>query len=601
MNGSRQATATGTVLLTVTVVVAVLRLAQDLFVPLAIAILLTFLLAPIVLRLQRWHINRVIAVIVSIALALGLIGVVVAVIFGQLSDLAHQLPQYELQLRQHITHLRGFMRGGITDSLNGLDRLTGQIESLSPLARVPVYVQKVQIVQAPASLFELMRELIGPLMKPLGWGLAVMVLVAFMLLRLPDLRERIIRLLGPRNLHATTSALDDAAARVSRYLLSQLLINSATGLWVGVGLSLLGVPNPGLWGALTLVLRFIPYVGVWAAGVVPFALSFAAFDDWMHPLIVLGIYGSIELINYAVLEPWLYAAKTGVSPVALLLATAFWTWLWGLAGLLLSVPITVCVVVMGKYVPQLEFLEVLLGDEPALEPYQRLYQRLLTSNRDETDAVLEEALRTHSLREVCDIAIVPALRVLEADFARGSLKPARRRGILDQIQQWADELLEGMLRTDGRGALSWQSPSILCLPAEDQADGIVATLLTAVLINRGISARVASLERLEEETASSLESLEAVVISALPPEAVPPARAAVKRVRARAEGLPVIVGLWGLDHDLDRAGQRLGSVGVNLLETRVGSCVERIERLRKTPEPPEPSRAEPSPRLVHGT
>ena len=597
MNGSRQATANGTVLLTVTVVVAVLRLAQDLFIPLAIAVLLTFLLAPIVTRLKRWHINRVIAVFVSIALALGLIGLVGAVIFGQLSDLAHQLPQYELQLRQHIAQMRGFMRGGITDSLNGLDRLTGQIESLSPLSRVPVYVQKVQIVQPPASLLEIMRELIGPLVKPLGWGLAVMVLVAFMLLRLPDLRERLIRLMGPRNLHATNTALDDAAARVSSYLLSQLLINALTGLWVGVGLSFLGVPNPGLWGALTLVLRFIPYIGVWSAGVVPLALSFAAFDDWMHPLIVLGIYGSVEFFNYAVLEPWLYSSRTGVSSVALLLATAFWTWLWGLAGLLLSVPITVCVVVMGKYVPQLEFLEVLLGDEPALEPYQRLYQRLLTSNREEVDVMLEEALRAHSLREFCDIAIVPALRLLEADFARGSLKPARRRTILDQIQLWADELLDGVQRTDGRG-MSWESPSILCLPAEDQADAIVAKLLTAVLISRGISARVVALERLDEEVATSAKGLEAVVISALPPDALPPARTVARRVRTRAEAVPVIVGLWGLDHDLDRAGQRLGSVGVSLFETRVADCVERIEQLRQRSEP---SPEEASPTLVHGT
>ncbi|HEY1892766.1 MAG TPA: AI-2E family transporter [Steroidobacteraceae bacterium] len=595
MNSSRQSTANSSVLLTVIVVVAVLRLAQDLFVPLAIAILLTFLLAPIVGRLRRWHINRVIAVIVSITLALGLIGLVGAVIFTQLSDLAHQLPQYELQLRQHIMHLRGFLRGGVTDSLNGLDRLTAQIESLTPLPRTPVYVQKVQIVQPSPSLLEIVRELIGPLVKPLGWALGVTVLVAFMLLRLLDLRERVIRLLGPRNLHATTAALDDAAGRVSRYLLSQLLINSLTGLWVGVGLSFLDVPNPGLWGALTLVLRFIPYIGIWAAGVVPLALSFAAFDDWVHPAIVVGIYGSIELFNYAVLEPWLYAAKTGVSPVALLLATAFWTWLWGLAGLLLSVPITVCVVVMGKYVPQLEFLEVLLGDEPALEPYQRLYQRLLTSNRDEADTVLEQALRAHSLQEFCDIAIVPALRQLEADFARGTLKPARRRAILDHIHQWVDELLEGVHRTDGRG-VSWQSASILCVPAEDQADALIAKLLAAVLINQGISARVASLERLEEDIATGAEGLQAVVISALPPEAVPPARAAVKRIRAVAPDLPAIVGLWGLDQDLDRAGQRLGSVGMSLLETRVAQCVERIERLRQAPGPDE---VEAPPRLVH--
>jgi len=586
MNGTGQVRPTATVLLTVIVVVAVLRLAQDLFVPLALAVLLTFVLSPIVARLQHWHFNRLIAVIVSLCLALALVVGVGDVIFGQFSDLAHQLPHYEQTLREHITHLRGFLRGGITDSLDALDRLAAQIERLSPVTGLPAGVQKVEVVQPRASLFQIAKDVVGPLVKPLGWALAVMVLVAFMLLRLPDLRERLIRLLGPRNLQATTAALDDAAARVSRYLLSQLLINSLTGTWVGIGLALLHVPNPGLWGALTLVLRFIPYLGIWAAGAMPFALSFAAFNDLMHPLVVLGIYGTIELFNYAVLEPWLYAARTGVSPVALLLAAAFWTWLWGLAGLLLSVPITVCLVVMGKYVPQLEFFEILLGDEPALEPYQQLYQRLLTSNRDEADMLLEAALREHSLREVCDIAIVPAMRQLEADFARGALKPVRRRAVLDQIQGWVDELLEGLQRTDGRGALSWQSPSVLCVPAEDQEDGIVATLLAAVLINRGIGARVAPFARLEEEIAAGAGAgLEAIVVSALPPEAIPPARAVVKRIRAQAESVPIIVGLWGLDHDLDRANQRLASAGMSRLETRVGACVEAIERLRHPPGP----------------
>jgi predicted PurR-regulated permease PerM len=597
MNNS-PARPSGTVLLTVIVVVAVLRLAQDLFVPLALAVLLTFLLAPIVARLQHWRINRLIAVIISICLALALIVVVGDVIFGQFSDLARQLPQYELHLREHIAHLRGFLRGGITDSLDAVDRLTSQIERLSPVGGLPAGVQKVEIVQPRASLFEIAKDVVGPLVKPLGWALAVTVLVAFMLLRLPDLRERLIRLLGPRNLQATTAALDDAAAGVSRYLLSQLLINSLTGLWVGVGLALLGVPNPGLWGALTMVLRFIPYAGVWAAGAMPFALSFAAFNDWMHAAIVLGIYGSVEFFNYAILEPWLYAARTGVSPVALLLAAAFWTWLWGLAGLLLSVPITVCLVVMGKYVPQLEFLEVLLGDEPALEPYQQLYQRLLTSNRDEADMLLEGALREHSLREVCDMAIVPALRQLETDFARGALKPARRRAVLDQIEQWVDELLEGLQRASARGT-SWQPPSVLCISAAHHGDEIVAKLLAAVLIHRGISARVVAPERLEEEIeASRAAGLEAVVVSALPPDAVSPARALVKRIRARLDSVPVIVGLWGLDHDLDRARQRLENLAVSLLETRVTVCVEEIERLRYTPGP---SRTEAPPKVVHGS
>ncbi|MDE2450869.1 MAG: AI-2E family transporter [Gammaproteobacteria bacterium] len=598
MNGSGHVRPTATVFLTVIVVVAVLRLAQDLFIPLALAVLLTFVLSPIVAGLQRWHFNRLVAVLLSLCLALTLMGVVGDVIFGQFSDLAHQLPQYEQHLREHITHLRGFLRGGITDSLDAVDRLAGQIERLSPLAGPTTGVQKVMIVQPRASLLEIGKDVVGPLVKPLGWGLAVMVLVAFMLLRLPDLRERLIRLLGPRNLQATTAALDDAAARVSRYLLSQLLINAMTGVWVGVGLAFLDVPNPGLWGALTLVLRFIPYVGVWAAGAMPLALSFAAFNDWMHPFVVIGIYGIVEFFNYAVLEPWLYAARTGVSPVGLLLAAAFWTWLWGLAGLLLSVPITVCLVVMGKYVPQLEFFEVLLGDEPALEPYQQLYQRLLTSNRDEADMLLEGALQEHSLRQVCDIAIVPALRLLEADFARGALKPGRRRAVLDHFQEWVDELLDGMHRANSRG-VSWQSPSVLCVAAEDEADAIVAKLLSAVLIHHGISARVAPLERVEEEiTVAESTGLDAVVVSALPPDAIPPARAVVKRVRAHSESVPVIVGLWGLERDFDRAVQRLESAEASLLETRVTACVEEIERLRHTPGP---SRTKVPPKVVHGS
>jgi len=254
---------------------------------------------------------------------------------------------------------------------------------------------------------------------------------------------------------------------------------------------------------------------------------------------------------------------------------------------------------MGKYVPQLEFLEVLLGDEPALEPYQQLYQRLLTSNRDEADTLLEEAMREHSLREVCDIAMVPALRLLEADVARGALKPGRRRTVLEQIQLWVDELFEGLQHSGARGALSRQAPSVLCVGAEDQADDIVATLLAAVLLNRGIGARVVTLERLEEELETSLASgLQVVVVSSLPPEAVPPARAVVKRIRARAESLVVIVGLWGLDHDLDRAGRRLESAGVSRLETRVAVCVEEIERLRHTPGP---TRTQEPPKVVHGS
>ena len=235
---------------------------------------------------------------------------------------------------------------------------------------------------------------------------------------------------------------------------------------------------------------------------------------------------------------------------------------------------------------------------PRSSRIRQLYQRLLTSNRDEADVLLEGTLRQSSLREVCDIVIVPALRLLEADFARGALKPVRRRAVLDHFQQWVDELLEGLQRSNSRG-ISWQSPSVLCVVAEDEGDSIVAKILAAVLIHEGISARVVMLERVEEEIAAGQSTgLDAVVVSALPPDAIPPARAAVKRIHACGESLPVIVGLWGLDRDFDRAVQRLGTVDVSLLQTRVAACVEAIERLRHTPGP---SRAKAPPRVAHGS
>src|SRR5262249_38783848 len=209
-----------------------------------------------------------------------------------------------------------------------------------------------------------------------------------------------------------------------------------TGFAVTMGLWALNVPNAVLWGALTFALRFIPYIGVWMAAAIPLALSFAVFDDWTRPLMIFGLYAVLELFDWAVLAPWLYGSHTGVSPVALLLATGFWTWLWGFAGLFLAVPMTVCAAVMGKYIPQMKFLQVLLGDEPVLEPHERLYQRLLSSNRDQADAVLQAALRQSSILEVCDAVIGPALLRANEDHDNGSLTDVRWQTILGHINDW---------------------------------------------------------------------------------------------------------------------------------------------------------------------
>jgi hypothetical protein len=362
----------------------------------------------------------------------------------------------------------------------------------------------------------------------------------------------------------------------------QLLINSWTGVFVGVGLWLLNVPNPGLWGALALVLRFVPYVGVWTAALVPFLLSFAVSDDLSRPLLVMALFGVLEFFNYAVLEPWLYANHTGISPVALLLAAAFWTWLWGPAGLLLAVPMTVCVAVMSKYIPALEFLRVLLGDEPVLEPHQRLYQRLLASNRDAADSLLDDTLRSSgSMLEAADVAIVPAIRLLEGDYDRRALGAAKRKNVLEHVNQWVEERLDSLDSLDrAEKGLGVTAPWILCVPAADRADEIVAKLLTSALLERGVGAAFVKPEALEQmPLGENGRRVDAIVISALPPDAVSPARAVCRSVRGRTRELPLMVGLWDPDNDLQKPRQRLEAAGAGHVVVSFADCVEVLEAL----------------------
>jgi predicted PurR-regulated permease PerM len=566
-------------LFTTVIVVAVLKLAQDVFIPLALAILCTFLLAPMVALLTRFYIKRVFAVILSLAIGLAMIGGLGTLVFNQFGDLARELPSYQRQLRTNLTQWGGLLRGGVAETTAAFEELTKEIDRVAPSEPKPRGVSKVQVVDAPATALETIRSVVGPVVRPVGTTLAVIVLVAFMLLRLPDLRDRILRLLGARHLHLTTEALNDAAGRISRYLLMQIVINGWTGVAVTAGLWALHVPNAVLWGALTLVLRFIPYIGVWMAAAIPLALSFAVFDDWTRPLMVFGLFAVLELFDWSVLEPWLYGSHTGVSPVALLLAAGFWTWLWGFAGLFLAVPMTVCAVVMGKYIPQLKFLQVLLGDEPVLKPHERLYQRLLSSNRDEADLVLEGALKESSFLEVCDAIIVPAMLRAEEDHGRGTLSDAKRQSILEHINDWVDERLEIMTPAKSRfGTLDTPlaHPAVLCVPASDRADEIIAKLFEATVIERKLSARIIGPRDAIQLAGGDLDS-RAIVISALPPEAVTAARAVCKRMRMNNSEVPVFVGLWSAVGDLDRARQRLAAAGATRTVVTFAECFALLE------------------------
>jgi predicted PurR-regulated permease PerM len=639
MNGAGRAQRTFFVILTFFVVIAALRLAQDVFIPLALAVLMTFLLAPPVERLQRWGINRAVAVIVTVLVAFLILGGVLYVVFSQLRDLATELPQYREQLFHNVTQLSGALKGTMGKVAKLTAELSADLRKVAPVTssrRIP----QVEVVE-PLSGLQALRQLISPLAGPLATSAVVIVFVIFMLLRFQDLRERIIRVLGASNLRLATEAIDDAARRVSRYLLAETLINSWEGFCVAVGLTFIGLPNAILWGALTTVLRFIPYVGILIAAAMPLALSFAVFDHWGPPLLILVLYACVEALSYVVLEPWLYSRRTGVSPVALLVAAVFWAWLWGAAGLFLAIPLTVCLVVMGKYIPQLAFLNVLLGDEPALAPHERLYQRLLANSQEDADDLVGEESRRAPLAEVCDKVLLPAIHVIERDHDQGSLRDAKRKLMLDHLERWTEELTDSFPGAAG-GAAAARAPGasaasgaaivatgstaaatvaaanavvgagapggsaapaagrgagILCLAASDRADEIAARLTALVLEERGYAAHAVSRPGMPDIPPESPPAV--VVISALPGDAGAHARHLCRRVRVRFADVPIVVGLWQAQPagEPERSWQRLASAGATHVETSLGAALAKIDRLAMegTAElPPPPAAVHPS-------
>jgi hypothetical protein len=471
-----------------------------------------------------------------------------------------------------------------------VEQFQREFNRMAPGTAEATKIPQVVVVDAPPTSIQSLRGFIKPFVRPVSTTALVIVFVIFMLLRLPDLRDRVISLLGSKNLRVTTQALDEAARKVSQYLVMQTVINGWQGIGTAAGLYFIGVPNAILWGALAMALRFVPYVGIWVAAALPVALSFAIFDDWTQPVLVVALFLGLELISYLVLEPWLYGSRTGVSPIALLVAAAFWTWLWGPIGLLLAIPVTVCLVVMGKYIPQLGFLHVLLGDQPVLAPHERLYQRLLASNRDDADELLEEAAKTQSRAEVYDNVILPAMQLAENDHDRGTLLDEKRMNVFEHIERWTEDSTEVRpvpRAPPGNPTSAAFGAVVLCIAAEDKADEISSKLLTSLLQEQGIKARTPRSGWADEPRP------DAVVVSALPPDAVTAARRCSRALRAKWHDVPVFVGLWNASGDTERARQRLEAVGATHVCTSFAECMALIEIRFATGKraPPAPTAA----------
>jgi predicted PurR-regulated permease PerM len=380
MVSSGQFTKSAWMLASIAVVVAALYLAKDLLVPLTLAVLLSFLLSPVCDWLERRRLSRIPAVLVTAILGFAVLGAAAWTAVVQITELAPKLPEYQNNLQAKLHSTNAYVSTAlnkVTRTAQGFGQNLSQLEQAEEPHGTSERPFSVRVLPSPASPLQVIGGTFGTLLQMLGSTGIVIVLVVFFLIRREDLRDRFIRLAGRGHVTVTTQVLEDAATRLSRYLLTQFIINVAFGIAVAIGLYLIGVPNAILWGILATILRFIPYIGGWIAAAMPIGLSLAISLNWLAPILTVGLFVALELFTNNVMEPWLYGKNTGVSAVAVLVAAIFWTWLWGIVGLLLATPLTVCLLVIGKHVPQLSFLDTLLGNEPVFEPKKRVYQRLL--------------------------------------------------------------------------------------------------------------------------------------------------------------------------------------------------------------------------------
>lgn len=566
------------ILASIAVVVAALYLAKGVLVPLTLAVLLTFLLTPVCDWLERRKLGRIPAVLSTAVLGFSVLGGVAWLAVNQVTRLAPKIPEYQSNLEAKLSSVNKSAVAALRKVTRSAQEM-GQNLSPSERAEDPEGTDErpisVRVLSSPASPLQVFGGVFGTLLEVLGTIGIVIVLVVFFLIRREDLRDRFIHLVGTGNVTVTTQMLEDAGARVSRYLSMLFLINVTFGLAVGIGLYLIGVPNAILWGILATVLRFIPYIGPWIAAAMPIALSLAISTGWVAPLLTVGLFVALELFSNNVLEPWLYGRNTGVSAVAVLVAAFFWMWLWGPLGLLLATPLTVCLLVVGKHVPQLSFLGILLGTEPVFEPKDSIYQRLLAGDQEEAVELLDACLEHQPLVEVYDTVLIPALALAEKHWQLGELNEGKHKFIMQSLKEVIRE--RGERQQDRQAELASNAAPeadkdshdvdlsdlprqcILCLPARSEADEIASTLLAQILDAKGYLVHTVPVMSSAGEMVDLVEQRQpdVVCISATPPAAVMHGRYVCKQLRDRFPRLALVVGLWDVQGDLNKATERI--------------------------------------------
>lgn len=622
-------------LASVVVVVAALYFAQDVLIPIMFALLLSFILAPLARVFDRIGLPHVISVILTVVLALGVILSLGGLIGTQVAGLASDVPRYESTVERKISTVREETLGRLTRLIDSLShqfaRPPAPATAAAGTPQSPTGVPKpvpVQVQPQSPSPLNLAVNILTPVLAPLSDVVIVLIFVVFILLQREDLRDRAIRLFGSGDLHRTTMAMNDAGKRLSRYFLTQLAINTGFGLVIGTGLWIIGIPSPVLWGIMGAMLRFVPYVGPWLAAAIPLLLASAVDTGWSTVFWTVGLYAGVEFIIGQAVEPMAYGHTTGLSPFAIIVAATFWTWLWGPIGLIISTPLTLCLVVLGRHVDRLEFLDVMLGDRPALSPVESFYQRMLAGDPDEAHAQAELLLKERALSAYYDEVAIKGLQLAANDAQRGVLTDAQltrvckaARHLVDDLEDHEDvdprkdadedEITQPSRQEEAvprpnaprtfvkREQLPppWQGETpVLCIAGRGPLDDEAAIILSKLLIKHGLGARVASYETVSRDSIGRFDAsgIAIICVCYLSIEGVPShLRYMLRRLRQRlSNDVKVLAGLWSPGDEIladDDVRDTLGAdYAVTTLRDAVEVCLR--EATRDVPElakPPE--------------
>jgi predicted PurR-regulated permease PerM len=557
----------------VVVVIAGLYFGRSLLIPLALAVVLAFFLTPIVALLEKCRLRRTPSVIVVLILSFALTAAFGWGVTSQLMDVVAHFPDYRTNIDSKIASLQspaGSRLGKATSTVNDLRQElstaaenAGSAKISKPGNQPPI---SVQLATPPRNVVEYLRDVVGPLTGLMETAGITVILALFLLVKREDVRNRVLRLAGSRQLNVMTQALDDASQRLGRYLLMQFAVNAGYGVLFATGVHLLGIPHPLLWGVFACLFRFVPYIGTAVAAIFPMVLAAAIFPGWSQGGLTFALFVILELLIGNILEPWLYGSHTGVSPLAILVAAIFWGMMWGPIGLILSTPLTLCLILLGRYVPQLAFLEILLGDEPVLSPELHFYQRLLALDDQEARDVADVYLKENSLESFYDSVLIPVLGLAEQDQHVNGLDEGKAKFVYQSTRELVEELNEGpagaVANEVSPGFISTipsaDAKKIVCIPASDEVDEVVSVMAQQVLHRAGYDAEVFPLGH----TPALFEQWDGappdfICISALTPFALRRGRSLCKQLKQKYPDSQIILGLWDFPGALAKPKDKL--------------------------------------------